>query len=193
MTAKMMTGLAVKTTILTATRGQGAAEVAVAAGLLKGPEVGRGQEAVEVAAAADPVLVPPTREEETAAEVRQTGGGRTKSGRTTSSGLRRRCQSTSARTPTGTGSATTGKRSAASVAGNEKGIGRGRPRGRGAHQNHRTHHTAGAAAGAAAVSDVAAPAHPAAPFTASAGPCAKKLGENGTTQSHRRPPWLLKH
>ena len=101
------------------------AAVAAGAGPLKGPAVGPGHPSGE----ADPIPVP---------RARPTKGGQTKSGRTTSSGRRRRYRSTSGRMPTGTVSATTGRRSAASAARNERGTGQGHPLGpRGARRDHR--------------------------------------------------------
>ena len=108
------------------------------------PEVTPSQEAVEAAAevgrgptaVADPGLVPSPPKRETAAPT--TRDGRRKSGLTTSSGRRRRCRSTSGRTPTGTGSATTGRRSGASGARNERGTGHGQGlQGQGAPPDHR--------------------------------------------------------
>ena len=103
----------------------GQAPAAAGAGPLKGHAAGLGHQSGE----ADPVLVP---------RARPTKGGQTKSGRTTSSGRRRRFRSTSGRTPTGTGSATTGRRSAASAARNERGTDPGHPPGPpGARRDHR--------------------------------------------------------
>ena len=122
-----LSGLAVKMTmILEVSPSQEAVEAAA--------EVGRGPTAV-----ADPGLVPspPKRETAAAAAVPTTRDGRRKSGLTTSSGRRRRCRSTSDRTPTGTGSATTGKRFGASGARNERGTGQSQGlQGQGAPPDH---------------------------------------------------------